>query len=176
MPEALSGTMALVPQVVDAVDIPVIAAGGITDGRGLAAALALGAVAAQCGTAFLRADEAATSPSYRLALETAGSDNTMLTTAFSGRPARGIANRFSIEMDDANKRAPYPYQNALTRHLRSQASLAENAELLSLWAGQAFRLGRSAPAAEIIREMLTEAARSASATLHALQPPQGAGA
>lgn len=154
--ETSIGTLALVPQVVDAVQIPVIAAGGISDGRGIAAVLALGAVAAQCGTAFLLADEANTSPAYRDALEHARDEDTILTAAFSGRVARGLRNRFSIEMDDARKRAPYPYQNALTRDLRTKAAKAGNAEMLSLWAGQAFPLARAESARAIVEQMLRE--------------------
>lgn len=162
------GTIALVPQVVDAVALPVIAAGGITDGRGIAAALALGAVAAQCGTAFLLSAEARTSPAYRDALRSGRADETVLTTAFSGRMARGIRNRFALEMDDAAKRAPYPYQNALTRDLRAQAAAAGRAEVLSLWAGQAFPLAKAAPAAEIVERLLREAHAAAHATRDAL--------
>jgi nitronate monooxygenase len=166
--QALIGTLALVPQVVDAVNVPVIAAGGITDGRGLAAVLALGAVAAQCGTAFLRAHEAGTSAPYRAALENARDDETLLTTAFSGRLARGIRNRFSIEMDDPQKRAPYPYQNALTRDLRTKAAQAGNAEFLSLWAGQAFSLARAGAAAQIVRQMLDDALKASEGAVKVL--------
>ncbi len=166
--QALIGTLALVPQVVDAVKIPVIAAGGITEGRAVAAALASGAVAAQCGTAFLRAREVGMSAPYRAALENARDDATLLTTAFSGRLARGLRNRFAIEMDDPQKRAPYPYQNALTRDLRVKAAAAGNAEFLSLWAGQAFRLAESGTAAEIVHRMLEDAIKAAEGAVSAL--------
>ena len=148
------GTLALVRQIVRSVSIPVIAAGGIADSAGIAAVLALGAAAAQCGTAFLLADEARTSLPYRTALQRASSADTMLTSAFSGRYARGIRNRFSIEMNDERLQAPYPYQNALTRDLRIKAAAAGNAEMLNLWAGQAFPLAQAAPAAEIVRALL----------------------
>ena len=166
--EALIGTIALVPQVVDAVVIPVIAAGGISDGRAVAAALALGAIAAQCGTAFLRTTEAGTSTAYRLALETAAAEDTILTAAFSGRLARGLRNRFAVEMGDDSKRAPYPYQNALTRDLRVRAANAGKAEFLSLWAGQAFRLATVGSAEEIVTKLVAdarEALRRAAQTL-----------
>lgn len=165
---ALIGTLALVPQIVDAVNVPVMAAGGITDGRGLAAVLALGAVAAQCGTAFLLAQEARTSAPYRTALENAYNEETILTTAFSGRLARGIPNRFAIEMNDPQSHASYPYQNALTRDLRTRAAQAGNAELLSLWAGQAFRLAKAGTAADIVRRILGDAVHAAKGTVEGL--------
>src|SRR5437868_4079404 len=116
----LIGTMALVPQIVDAVRVPVIAAGGIMDGRGFAAALALGASAVSLGTAFLRCPEAGTSAPYRAALRDARDDATVITRAFSGRAARGLANRFTREMAGAPL-APFPVQNNLTREIRAAA-------------------------------------------------------
>jgi len=154
---AAIGTLALVPQVADAVDVPVIAAGGIIDGRGIVAVLALGAIAAQCGTAFLRATEASTTPAYRTALTRARARDTVLTSAFSGRLARGIANRFTTEMAREDRQAPYPFQNALTRQLRTSSASQGKADFMSLWAGQAFPLGRGASAAEIIGEMMQQA-------------------
>ena len=105
---AMVGTIALVPQAVDAVGIPVIASGGIMDGRGLAAALALGACAVQAGTAFLTCDEAGIPDSYKQAILTARAEQTRLTRAFSGRPARGIVNRFmeTVEPGGADRRDP----------------------------------------------------------------------
>jgi nitronate monooxygenase len=152
----LIGTLALVPQVVDAVGIPVIAAGGIGDGRGIAAALALGACAAQLGTSFLRATEAGTASAYREALRTASSADTVITEAFSGKPARGIANRFTRELFDPGERAPYPHQNTMTRDIRTAAAAQGRAEFLSLWAGQAFPLATAAPAAQIIESLLAQ--------------------
>jgi nitronate monooxygenase len=154
---ALIGTLALTPQVVDAVDVPVVAAGGITDGRAIAAVLALGAVGAQCGTAFLRATEASTSPAYRAALARMRPRDAVLTSAFSGRPARGIRNRFTAEMENELARAPYPYQNALTRELRMHGAKKGEADFISLWAGQAFPLARSEPATQIVARLLAEA-------------------
>jgi len=155
-PPGLVGTMALVPQVVDAVRLPVIAAGGIMDGRGAVAALALGAAAVSLGTAFLRCPEAGTSPAYRAALRDAGDDSTVITHAFSGRAARGLANRFTREMAGA-PRAPYPVQNSLTREIRAAATKASNAGFLSLWAGQAAALAREIPAGQLVAEIVREA-------------------
>ena len=150
----LIGTLALVPQVVDATRVPIIAAGGITDGRGIAAALALGACAAQIGTAFLRAAEAGTVPAWRDALRTASAADTVITEAFSGKPARGIANRMTRELSALDDHAPYPYQNTMTRDIRNAAAEQGRAEFLSLFTGQAFPLGRDAGAAEIIESLL----------------------
>jgi nitronate monooxygenase len=152
----LIGTMALVPQVVDAVRVPVIAAGGIMNGRGFAAALALGASAVSLGTAFLRCPEAGTSTPYREALRAASDDATVITRAFSGRAARGLANRFTREMAKAPI-APYAVQNALTRDMRTAAARRGDAGLLSLWAGQAAALAREVPARELVQQILREA-------------------
>jgi nitronate monooxygenase len=152
----LVGTMALVPQIASAVRIPVVAAGGIMDGRGIAAALALGASGASLGTAFLRCPEAGTSPAYRAALKEARDDSTVLTRAFSGRWARGLENRFTREMRDAPI-APYPAQNSLTRELRQAAARAQDAGLLSLWAGQGAALAVELPAGELVARIAREA-------------------
>ncbi|WAH36108.1 NAD(P)H-dependent flavin oxidoreductase [Alicyclobacillus dauci] len=120
----LVGTMALVPQIADNVSIPVIASGGIMDGRGLAAAMALGAAAVQMGTAFLTCPEAGTNPSYRQALLNHTEEDTRITTAYSGKPARGIETSFVKEMDQYVGSIPdYPVQNALTRDIRQAESL-----------------------------------------------------
>lgn len=152
----LIGTLALVPQVVDAVRAPVVAAGGIMDGRGVVAALALGAQAASLGTAFLRCPEAGTSAPWRAALQHARDDATVVTRAFSGRPARGLANRFTRELSAAPL-APWPAQNSLTRDIRAAAARAGDAQLLSLWAGQAAPLGRELPAGELVAQIVREA-------------------
>jgi nitronate monooxygenase len=152
----LIGTMALVPQVVDAVSVPVIAAGGLMDGRGVAAALALGASAASLGTAFLLCPEAGTSAPYRAALREARDDATVITRAFSGRAARGLANRFTREMAGATI-APYAVQNSLTREVRAAAAKAGDSGLLSLWAGQAAPLLRELPARELTARIVREA-------------------
>ena len=139
------GTLALVPQVVDAVDVPVIAAGGIADGRGLAAVLALGAGAAQIGTAFLPCPESGISPVYREALRDARADGTIVTRAVSGRPARALRNRLTQELSGV---LPYPAQLSLTAPLL--ASEAAGAEFQAMWSGQAAALATEAPAAEVV--------------------------
>jgi nitronate monooxygenase len=139
-----------VPQVVDAVDLPVMAAGGIADARGVAAVQALGASAAAVGTAFLLADECPISAAYRAALEAGHDHETVMTRAFSGRWARGLENRFTREFAGADL-PDFPIPNALTRPLRQAAGKAGRAEFLSLWAGQALTLARSAPAAAIVK-------------------------
>jgi len=156
---AMIGTISLVPQVVDAVRVPVVASGGIMDGRGIAAALALGASAVQLGTAFLTCNESGVPEAYRQAILHAGEDQTRITRAFSGRPARGIVNRFMTEMesgDGAEKIPLFPLQNALTRPLRTAAAKQGRAEFLSLWAGQGVRLARRQSAAELIARLVRE--------------------
>jgi nitronate monooxygenase len=134
----MTGLMALLPMIVDAVRVPVLAAGGIMDRRGVAAALALGASGVMCGTAFLGAVEAGTSAAHRRALAASRDGDTVITRAFSGRPARGLANWFEQQADARpNDILPYPKQNSLTRPLRTAAALANDPEYLSLWAGQA---------------------------------------
>ncbi len=155
------GTISLVPQVVDAVRVPVIASGGIMDGRGIAAALALGASAVQLGTAFLTCDESGVPNAYKEAILHAHEDQTRVTRAFSGRPARGIVNRFMEEVDSndgSDVVLPFPLQNALTRPLRSAAAKQDRAEFLSLWAGQGVRLARRQSAAELIAQLARETA------------------
>jgi nitronate monooxygenase len=151
------GTFALVPQVVDAVRVPVVASGGVMDGRGLAAALALGAAGVQMGTAFLTCEEAGVPAAYQEAILTAREDGTRVTRAFSGRPARGIVNRFMREIDAGGEVLPFPWQNALTRPLRAAAARANRAELLSLWAGQGTRMARRQKAADLVVRVAAEA-------------------
>jgi nitronate monooxygenase len=157
--DAMVGTMALVPQIADAVKVPVIASGGIMDGRGIAAALALGAGAVQLGTAFLTCDEAGIPEVYKRAILGAREQETRVTRAFSGRPARGIANRFMTEVEGDPSGAailPYPFQNALTRPLRSAASRQGRSEFLSLWSGQGVRMARRQSARELIARLVSE--------------------
>jgi nitronate monooxygenase len=154
------GTMSLVPQVVDAVKIPVIASGGIMDGRGIAAALALGASGVQMGTAFLTCAEAGIPPAYKEAILAAREHETRLTRAFSGRPARGIVNRFMTEVEGdgaADAILPFPLQNNLTRPMRAAAAKQGRAEFLSLWAGQGVRMARRQNAAELVARLAEEA-------------------
>lgn len=154
---SMVGTLALVPQAVDAVRIPVVASGGIMDGRGIAAALALGAQAVQMGTAFLTTDEAGIPEVYKAAILEAREDETRVTRAFSGRPARGIANRFMDEAEgEAGAILPYPLQNELTRSLRTAAARQGKKDFLSLWAGQGLRLARRQPAGELVARLAEE--------------------
>jgi nitronate monooxygenase len=156
--EAMIGVMALVPPMVDAVRIPVIAAGGIMDGRGIAAALALGASAVQMGTAFLTCDEAGVPDLHKAAILSAHEHQTRVTRAFTGRPARGIANRFMSEIDSAAEKGilPFPLQNDLTRSMRKAAVEQGRPELLALWAGQGVRLARRQSAATLIARLVKE--------------------
>ena len=153
----LIGTMSLVPQIVDAVKVPVLASGGIMDGRGIVAALALGAAAVQMGTAFLLCDEAGTNAAFRDALSKAHEDQTTITRAFSGRPARGLRNAF-IEEWNKNELKPlsFPWQNTVTRPMRREAAAKHNAEVQSLWAGQGLRLLRTGSAGAIMAQLRQE--------------------
>ncbi len=153
------GTMALVPQVVDHVRIPVLAAGGIMDGRGLVASLALGAQGVQMGTRFLTSAESGAHEVYKQALLNSTEDSTVITTAFSGRPARGITNTF-IRNWNATGMQPlaFPTQNTLTRDIRNAAASQHNSEYMALWAGQGTRLlTDKQSAADIVEEMMATA-------------------
>jgi nitronate monooxygenase len=149
------GTLALVPQVVDAVSVPVIAAGGIADGRGLAAVLALGAGAAQIGTAFLACPESGIHPAHRDAVLGTAADETTITRAFSGRPARAVRNRVS-EALAGEEVLPFPLQRDLTLPL---AEGGDPAEVLAMWLGQAAPLATKRPAAEVVEALVAEADR-----------------
>lgn len=150
---SLVGTIALVPQVVDAVDVPVIAAGGIADRRGVAAAFALGAAGVQVGTAFLRTRQSAAPPAHRAAIAAADDTATVLTRAMSGRLARGIPNRAVREIEQGGAIAAFPAQNWLTGVFRAAAAARDDGELLSLWAGQAAALSALDDAAEVLAEL-----------------------
>jgi len=150
---SLVGTMALVPQVVDALDIPVIAAGGIADRRGVAAALALGADGVQVGTAFLAAAESAASDGHRRAIRRAAAHATVLTRAMSGRLARGLPNRVVREIEERDAIAPFPVQNWITGRFRAEAGRRDLPELLSLWMGQSASLARGETAADVFGEL-----------------------
>ena len=155
---ALVGTLALVPQVVDAVAVPVVAAGGIMDGRGIVAARALGAGGVQMGTAFLACREAGIPAAYKAAIRAARDDRTAVTRAFSGRPARALVNAFVDALRDRERAIlPYPLQNAATRALRAAAAARGDTRFLSLWAGQAAGLARDLPAADLVAALVREA-------------------
>ena len=151
----LIGTMALVPQVADAVRVPVIAAGGIADGRAIAAAFALGASGVQIGTAFLGCQEAVVSAPYRDALRQATDDDTRLTRVFTGQQARTLRNRMTDELADAEV-IDFPAQLSLTRALAKACNDRGRTDFLPLWAGQAVPLLRSLPAAALIEALVAE--------------------
>lgn len=146
------GTMALVPQIVDAVRVPVIAAGGIADRRGLRAAFALGASAVQIGTAYLFTPEANIAPLHRQALKQARDDGTALTNVFTGRPARSLYNRLMREVGPLSEFAPpFPTAGAALLPLRSAAEPQGRDDFNSLWSGQAAALAREMPAGVLTR-------------------------
>ena len=152
------GTMALVPQVVDAVDVPVIAAGGIADGRSIAAAFALGASGVQIGTAFLLTSESTISALHRTALESAHDDGTVLTNVFTGRPARGLINRIVREVGPMSPEAPaFPTAGGALASIGAAAEAAGSSEFSPLWSGQAAGLSRSGGAGELTRELAANA-------------------
>lgn len=145
------GLMALLPQVVDAVHIPVIASGGIMDGRGIAAALALGAAAVQMGTAFLVTRESGAPAAYKKRILESTDESTVFTTVFSGRMARGIENLFLEEINRTGVvPLPYPWQNALTGPLRKAGIAVGDSEVLSLWAGQGSPLASERSVQELV--------------------------
>lgn len=153
--ESLVGTFSLVPQVADAVSAPVIAAGGIADGRGIAAALTLGADGVQVGTAFLACEESGASAAYRQALLDPAARTTMLTRAFSGRLGRAIPNRFLRELRPYEPELPpYPVQSYLTQPIRQAAARRGLPEYLNLWAGQAAALAGPRSAAECFHDLV----------------------
>lgn len=149
------GTMSLVPQVADAVDIPVVAAGGIMDSRGLRAVMFLGAKAVQMGTAFLTCKESGANELHKEAILNASEDETTLTRSFSGKAARGLKNQFIQEMKEKEKDLPeYPVQNYLTNPIRKVAKEQQNKEYMSLWSGQSPRLAKSQTVGELIHRMM----------------------
>ena len=152
------GTFTLLPQLVAAVELPVIAAGGIVDGKGIGAALALGASAIQMGTAFLCCDEATTSALHRAAIHSAQSQHTALTKVFSGRPARGIVNRLMRELGSLSDLAPdFPHASSALAPLRAAAEKEGDSGFSPLWAGQNVSGCRDLPAAELIAAWVKEA-------------------
>jgi nitronate monooxygenase len=150
-PGADYGLLTLIGEVAAVTAAPLIAAGGIMDPRQVRAVLAAGAVAAQCGTAFLRCPESGAHPAYKAALADPRYTSTMLTRAFSGRPARGLVNRFI--RDHPGAPAAYPEINNATRPLRAAAAAGGDTEGMSLWAGQGYRSATARPAAEIVERL-----------------------
>jgi nitronate monooxygenase len=155
---ALTGTLALVRMLVRAVKAPVVAAGGIMDGEGIAAVLALGAQAAQIGTAFIPCPESGASESYRAALLAATEDDTTITDRFTGKPARGLRNRYIRETARPDfPRIVFPAQGQLTAKLRAASAQAGSPDFQAMWAGQAVALARRLPAGELVRVLEREA-------------------
>jgi nitronate monooxygenase len=152
------GTFALVPQVVDAVKVPVIAAGGIADGRGIAAAFALGAAGVQIGTAYLRCPESKVTPAARAALAEARDDSTVITNVMTGRLARGVRNRVMREVGPISPDAPaFPHGATALAPLKAAAEKLGRVDFTNLWAGQAVGLGSDMPAAELTRALAAAA-------------------
>lgn len=154
---SLVGTMSLVPQIVDAVDVPIVAAGGIVDGRGIAAALALGAEGVQIGTAFLATSESGAPAAHKSLLGTPRARTTRITRAFTGRHARGVENTLMLALEEhPDDIVSYPAQSDLTLPLRRAAARAGRAEHLALWAGQAAALARPLGAAVLVSALVDE--------------------
>jgi nitronate monooxygenase len=153
------GLFSLLPAVVDAVNVPVVATGGIADGRGLAAALLLGASAVQIGTAFLRCPEAKTPSAWADAIGNAAPEDTIITSALTGRPARSLATDYVMAAMDpaAPAPAPYPVQRGLTQAMREAAAKENDVNRMQAWAGQSGRLARAEPAGEVVRRLWKEA-------------------
>jgi nitronate monooxygenase len=153
-------TLELVRAIADTVKAPVIAAGGLMDGRDIASALKAGASAAQLGTAFLVCPESGAPDAHKRAILAAKEDTTAITRAFSGRPARGLKNGFMASVDGKDFILPYPLQNALTRPMRTAAAQQGLADYLSLWAGQGVVRARAMPAADLFARLVEELAAS----------------
>lgn len=152
----LSTTMALVPRVVDAVSVPVVAAGGIADGRGVAAALMLGAAGVQVGTAFLATPESATAEVHKAAIAAASGDETTATRAFSGRMARGLVNAYARDMADVADWPDFPLMNVATGPLRAASARRGSPEAFALWAGQGAGLARVETTAQVVARLVAE--------------------
>lgn len=154
------GLFALLPQVVDAVSVPVIAAGGIADARGCAAAFVLGASAVQVGTAYLLTPEARITPMHRAALASASPETTALTNVFTGRPARGVVNRIMRDVGPiSGDTPPFPLAGGALAPLKAKAEAAGSGDFSSLWSGQAASLARPQGAAELTRSLIADARR-----------------
>jgi len=165
---ALTGTLALVRLVVRAVKLPVVAAGGIMDGAGIAAVLALGAQAAQLGTAFIPCPESGAPQVHKDELLRRTEDETCITEKFSGKPARGLANRFMKEMERSPQLA-FPAQAWLTGALRQASGKAGSPDFVAMWAGQAAPLSRALPAAKLVAALEAETLAAVQATARLLK-------
>jgi nitronate monooxygenase len=156
--ESLIGLMSLIPQVVDNVSIPVIAAGGIMDGRGLMASICLGAKGVQMGTAFLTCTESGAHSLHKEGILNANEDETVLTRAFSGKWARGIKNKFIVEMQNQETSLPeFPVQNTITQSIRKASTFQNNPDFMSLWSGQSPRLAKIQTVGTLIENIISEA-------------------
>jgi nitronate monooxygenase len=157
--DRLVGSFALIPAVVDAVAVPVVATGGIADARGVAAALVLGASAVQIGSAFLRCPEADIHPAWADALARVAPEDTIITRAFSGRAGRSVATDYVLAAaaHEAPPAAPYPIQRGLTAAMRKEAIAVGDLERMQAWAGQSARLGKNTPAAQLVQSIWSEA-------------------
>ncbi len=154
---ALVGTLALVPRVVDEVSVPVIAAGGIMDARGLVACLALGASAVQLGTAFLGCPEVPVAAAWHDALAAAEAEHTVVTEAISGRAARGLRNRYVDEVEALGEPLlPYPAQYSVSTELRAASTRRGDSRFMSIWAGQGVGLFNPLPAAELVQKLVAD--------------------
>jgi nitronate monooxygenase len=149
----LVGSIALIPAIADAVEVPVVATGGIGDARGVAAALMLGASAVQIGSAFLRCPEAGVHPAWAEALARVAPEDTIVTSVFSGRAGRSVATDYVLAAiaDEAPPPAPYPVQRGLTAAMRAQAAQTGDIQRMQAWAGQSVGLGRAEPAGRLVR-------------------------
>lgn len=155
--EAMIGTTALIPQTVDQVQVPVIAAGGIMDGRGILSALLLGAEAVQMGTAFVTTSESGAKSLHKEAILSSSEEELVVTSVYSGKAARGIRNDFINELTPYEKDLPnYPIQNSLTQGIRSEAAKQKRPEWMSLWCGQAPRLSKNQSVEVLIESFLSQ--------------------
>ncbi|MCM3790525.1 nitronate monooxygenase [Domibacillus indicus] len=155
--ESLVGLMSLIPQAVDHLSIPVIAAGGIMDGRGLMASICLGAKGVQMGTAFLTCIESGAHTVHKQAILHANEDQTVFTRSFSGKWARGLKNKFIADMQEHEMLVPdFPVQNQLTQMIRKTSSVQNNQDFMSLWSGQSPRLAKNQTVKALMKEIIEE--------------------